>query len=221
MLWSNAEDGLDTTLTRDIDLTGAVSPALTFQTWIDIERWYDWGYVSASTDGGQTWQALAGANTTTDDPVKQAYGPGYSGVSGGGADPAWLDERISLAAFAGQKIKLRFEYVTDGGTHLEGWAIRNVAIEGTDFRDSDGSAAGWVSEGWLRLDRPLAQTYIVRLIETRSDGSVAVIDVPLDRNQSGELRFSAAGVQDAVLAIAGSTEGTNQQAPYSIQLALP
>ena len=221
VLWSNAEDGLDTTLTRDVDLTGAVSPALTFQTWIDIERWYDWGYVSVSTDGGQTWQALAGANTTTDDPVAQAYGPGYTGISGGGADPAWLDERISLAAFAGQKIKLRFEYVTDGGTHLEGWAIRNVAIEGTDFRDSDGSAAGWVSQGWLRLDRPLAQTYIVRLIETRSDGGVAVIDVPLDRNQSGELRFGAAGVQDAVLAIAGSTEGTNQQAPYSIQLALP
>ncbi len=219
VLWSNAEDGLDTTATYDLDLAGAVNPKLTFQTWIDIERWYDWGYVSVSTDGGQTWQALPGDNTTTDDPVAQAYGPGYSGVSGGGADPAWLAERVSLAQFTGQKIKLRFEYVTDGGTHLEGWVIRSVSIS-TDS-GSSGVLPAPDLNGFVVVDAPLAQTYIVRLIKTMSDGSVAVVDAPLDATESGELRFDGTGVETAVLAIAGSTEGTNQLAPYTVQLALP
>ena len=38
---------------------------------------------------------------------------------------------------------------------------------------------------------------------------------------SGELRFSSAGITDAVLAIAGSTEGTNQLAPYTVELRRP
>ena len=76
LLWGNAEESIDTKLTREVDLTGATDPVLTFRTWYDIERWYDWGYVSVSTDGGATWTPLAGDHTTTDDPVQAAYGPG-------------------------------------------------------------------------------------------------------------------------------------------------
>lgn len=218
VLWGNAQDGIDTTLTYDVDLTSRIAPALTFRTWYDIEPWYDWGYVSVSTDGGSTWQAQSGSHTVSDDPAKQAFGPGYYGVSGGGADAAWVGETIPLTAFAGKKILLRFEYVTDGGTHNEGWAVRDVAV-------GDGGArlpiSAPKSSGWVAIDRPLPQTYIVRLIEKKTDGTFAVLDVPLDAAQSGELRFSSAGIQDAVLAIAGSTEGTNQLAPYTIQLARP
>ena len=73
----------------------------------------------------------------------------------------------------------------------------------------------------MTIDRPLTQTYIVRLIEKKSDGGYAVLDVPLDASQAGELRFSGAGMEDAVLAIAGSTEGTNQLAQYTIELRRP
>ena len=58
-------------------------------------------------------------------------------------------------------------------------------------------------------------------LRARLNAAIDVLDVPLDAAQSGELRFSSAGIQDAVLAIAGSTEGTNQLAPYTIQLARP
>ena len=63
MIWGNAEDAIDTTLTRPLDLTAATAPVLTFKTWFDIERWYDWGYVCVSTDGGATWEALPGDQT--------------------------------------------------------------------------------------------------------------------------------------------------------------
>ncbi|MDP9238216.1 MAG: immune inhibitor A [Chloroflexota bacterium] len=221
MLWANAEDSIDTRLTREVDLTRATEPVLTFQTWYDIERWFDWGYVSVSTDGGATWRALPGDQTTVADPVQVALGPGYTGKSGGGVDPAWVDERVSLAQYAGRKVLLRFEYVTDGGTHKEGWAIDNVAIEGTSFHDGDQADAGWRSEGWVWIDQPLPQTYIVRLIEKRSDGTDTVLDLPLDAANHGEFRFSGAGIESATLAIAGSTEGTNQTAPYTLELARP
>ena len=218
VLWSNAQDGVDTTLTYAADLTHATNPTLSFRSWYQIERWYDWGYVSVSTDGGTTWQALAGAHTSTDDPAKQAFGPGYSGTSGAGERGAWMDETIPLAPYAGKNVLLRFEYVADGGTHGEGWAVRDVALSDGGTRIEFGAPK---SDGWVNIDRPLAQTYIARLIETKADGGFAVLDIPLDAANAGELRFSSAGVTDAVLAIAGSTEGTNQLAPYTIQLARP
>jgi hypothetical protein len=218
VLWGNAQDGIDTTLTYAADLTNATNPALSFRTWYDIERWYDWGYVSVSTDGGASWQALAGPSSTTDDPAKQAFGSGYSGVSGGGPEPAWIEGSIPLLSFAGKRILLRFEYVTDGGTHTEGWAVRDVRL-------ADGEASlrlgEPVSDGWVTVDRPLAQTWLVRLIETKADGGFAVTDVPLDDSGAGELRFNSVGLTDAVVAIAGTTEGTTQLAPYTIELQRP
>ena len=75
--------------------------------------------------------------------------------------------------------------------------------------------------GWITVDRPLPQTYTVRVIEKESDGTVSVLDVPLDASGSGELRFDTAGLDDAVIAVAGTTEGTDQLAPYTIELANP
>jgi len=217
VLWANAEDDIDTRLTFDLDLAGAEAPTLTFRTWYDIEHWYDWGYVSVSTDGGATWAALSGGHTEADDPVGAAYGPGYSGRSGGGDAPVWLDERVDLAPYAGKAIKLRFEYVTDGGTHGAGWAVRDIALT---------SASGAVAlpqpqlEGWVLVDRPLRQSYAVRLIATR-DGQPVVQDLPLDADNAGSLRFPSAGLQDVVLAIAGTTVGTEELAPYSLTLVRP
>jgi hypothetical protein len=62
------------------------------------------------------------------------------------------------------------------------------------------------------------QAYIVRLILTKEDGAVEVRDLPLSSAQGGELRFRTNGVADAVLGIAGATEGTNQTAPYIVEL---
>lgn len=221
VMWGNAEDNIDTTLTRPLDLTGATNPVLTFKTWYDIEHWYDWGYVSVSTDNGHTWQALPGDHTTTDDPAHAAYGPGYTGKSGGAAAAVWVDERVSLAKFAGQKILLRFEYITDGATHLPGWAIAGVAVQGTPFADHAFTDPAWSTAGWVRIDQQLPQTYVVRLIEEKANGPSAVRDVPLDQAGTGVLRFSAAGVTAATLVVSGTTEGTTVTAPYHLQLAPP
>lgn len=219
MFWGNARDSIDTTLTREVDLTGATNPVLIYKAWFDIERWFDWGYVSVSTDGGATWTALPGQATSTDNPLHTAYGPGYTGESGGGDAPAWVDERIDLARYAGQKVLLRFEYITDGETHGEGFAVANLAMSGAP--SAGDVASGWKSDGWVRLDQDLDQTYVVRLIEKLKDGSSKVEDVPIDASGHGRLSFDPADIQQATLAIAGTTEGTTQKPQYTVVLGGP
>lgn len=218
VLWSNAEDDIDTSVTRAVDLTDAIEPVLTFRTWFDIEPWYDWGYVAVSTDGGTSWRALAGQQTTDEDPVAAAYGPGYTDTSGGADEPQWVDERISLADFAGQRVLLRFEYVTDGSTHGQGWAVRDLAIDDAGFTDADGSDSAWEFDGWTRIDQPLPQAWIVRLIAEDAQGSPVVRDMQVAEDGGGRLSFDATGLRDVVVAVAGATEGTTQPAPYTIEL---
>ena len=86
---------------------------LTFNAWYEMESGYDYGFVEASADGGTTWTALAGDHT-----VDAGSGnPGLNGASGGGVagqgDPAWEAETYSLDAYSGDRIQLRFRYLTD------------------------------------------------------------------------------------------------------------
>ena len=216
--WSNRGDGINTTLTREIDVPDNPGQAVSFDSWYDIERYYDRGYVSVSTDGGASWRALPATSTITDDPVQLAYGPGFEGRSGDPVEPQWIEERGDLTEFRGKKILLRFEYVTDGGTHGEGWAIRNFAY--TDYDDIGPLPDdGWTADGWVRIDRALPQAYVVRVIGEREDSRPVVLDVKLDAQGDGVLRFSADGVRNLVVAVAGVTEGTVQRAPYTIELA--
>ena len=106
--WSNRGDSVDTKLTREFDLSGLETATMEFWTWFDIEEGWDYAYVQASGDGGQTWDVLEGDHTTTDDPVGNSYGPGYTGSSGG-----WVRERVDLTPYAGGNVLVRFEYVTD------------------------------------------------------------------------------------------------------------
>ena len=52
-----------------------------------------------STDGGATWTPITTTRTTDEDPHGNAYGPGYTGQSGG-----WVQESIDLTPYVGQQI---------------------------------------------------------------------------------------------------------------------
>jgi hypothetical protein len=58
----------------------------------------------------------------------------------------------------------------------------------------------------------------VRLIGERADGEPAVLDATLDAQNAGQIRFSGEGLTRLVLAVSGTTEGTNQAALYTIEL---
>jgi immune inhibitor A len=216
--WSNRGDAIDTTLTAEFDLTGLESATLRFRTWYDIEEHWDYAYVMASTDGGDTWRILPGEHTTDEDPLGLSYGPAYTGTSGGDDKSSWVEEEVDLSPVAGQKILLRFEYITDEGVNLDGIAIDDIEIPELGFFDDAESDGTWQAEGFVRLTSPSPQRFIVQVIEIGQTTSVTTM--PLDEANRGEVRLSGFGstLDKAVIVIAATTDGTRQTAGYQYSL---
>ncbi len=205
--WSGRGDGIDTRLTREFDLGGLKRATLRFDTWFDAERGWDYAYVAASTDGGQTWRALSGKQTTDYNPVEAAYGPGYTGQSGG-----WVQEEVDLTEFAGRKVLIRFEYTTDDATSLTGFAVDNVQVPELGFSDKADGDAGWQAEGFRRITGPLHQDFILQKIEGDK-----VTRVPVDASNHADIPLSGS----TVIVISGATEDTTERASFSYHLSSP
>jgi hypothetical protein len=172
----------------------------------------------ASTDNGHTWRILPGRRTTEENPLALAYGPGYTGKSGGDDTPSWVEEEVDLTPFAGQKILLRFEYITDEGVNLDGFAIDDISIPELGFSDDAEDDGPWQAEGFRRLTGPLPQRFVAQVIEIGQ--TTTVMTVPLDELNSGEVRLSGFGstLDKAVIVIAAATDGTRQPAVYGYSL---
>ena len=202
--WSNTGDSIDSRLTREYDLSGLTSASLRFQTWFQTELGWDYAYVAASRDGGQTWEALPGGHTTDYDPVGTAYGPGYTGDSNG----EWLQEEIDLTPYAGGKVLLRFEYVTDDAANARGFAVDNIEIPELASADGADTGSGWQAEGFRRIEGPLAQRFVVQVVE-RGDKNVVRLLEPGPGN-----RLEVALDGPATIIVAAVTEGTTESASY-------
>ena len=215
--WSNRADSLNSTLTRELDLRAVRSATLRFKLWFEIERDYDYAYVSASRDGGRTWTALRGRHTTDRDPLKVAYGPGYSGRSGGGSDAAWVDEEIDLSPYAGERVLLRFEYVTDEASVEDGLAIDNLEIPEIGFRDDAETDGGWQVAGFLRVTDTLPQQFIVQVVEQDARDAFTVRRIDLDAANNGQIRIPASA-KTATVVVSGATLSTTEPAGYRWQI---
>lgn len=213
--WTNKGDESDMTLTRQFDFTGVEGEDLTFSywTWYDIEADYDYVYLLASTDG-ETWDFLDTPSGTDEDPSGNSYGWGYNGISGG--DYSWIQEEVDLSAYAGQKVWLRFEYVTDAAVNGEGMLLDDMAIPAieykTDFEDDDG---GWEAEGFVRVPNLLPQSFRLALVREGDETTVEYLDLPAS-NQL-DIPIEIAGDVDAVtLVVVGTARFTRQVASYEL-----
>ncbi len=104
----------------DFPFKVTVGDSLYFYTWYDIEDNWDYAYVEVSTDG-TTFTTIEGNITTTSDPNGNNRGHGITGSSGG-----WVQGKFDLSAYAGQKIKVRLSYDTDGYVLEEGIYFDNI-----------------------------------------------------------------------------------------------
>jgi hypothetical protein len=215
MWWANRADESDTRLTRTFDLTGVSRATLNFWTWYHIESLWDYGYIMVSTDGGATWTPLVTSRTTTDDPHGNAYGPGYTGESGG-----WVQETVDLSPYAGQTIQVRFEYITDEAVTQPGLIIDDVSIPEIDFTDDfESEADGWTSEGWLLMDNVLPQEFVVQLIQTSNTAAPVTRWLGRGEAPQGEWEIVVGGeFGDAVLVVSGLAPVTTQPAEYRVTL---
>ena len=211
--WGNLGDAIHSRLEREIDLGGVTSATLRFDAWYDIEDHWDYAYVTASRDGGATWEALPGLRTSSDNPVGAAYGPGFTGASDG-----WVREAVDLTPFVGARVRLAFEYVTDDSFNSDGICIDRIAVPEVGFFDA-GEGDGWLAEGFVRTATTLVQRFGVRLVEELPDGGVRVTDVRLGPDNTGVVTLPAAeGVERATLVV--SSLARHVRAPASFRLTL-
>ncbi|MFD9127062.1 immune inhibitor A domain-containing protein [Kitasatospora sp. NPDC059571] len=157
--WSGSADDLNVSLVRDVDLTGKSAATLTAKAWYDIEQDYDFGYAEVSTDGGAHWTALNGTYNGTPLQKDGADAPALTGNSGG----KWGDLSYSLNAYAGKAVKVRFHYTTDGGLHLKGLALDDIAVNADGAAlfsdDAEHGDNGWTATGFSRITGKFSKDY--------------------------------------------------------------
>ncbi len=214
--WSNKGDHSDMTLTKQFDLTGLDSSEnaeLTFQLWYDIETDWDYVYVMTSTDG-EYWEFVETPSGTNTDPVGNNYGWGYTGVSLG-----WFEETIDLSSFAGQKVWVRFEYITDAAVNGEGLLIDDISLSAIDyFTDFETDDGGWEAKGFVRTRNILPQTYLLTLIYFDNGDQVTVEEIELSEENRVSLELDFTDVDTVMVVISGTTRHTRTPAQYSIEL---
>ena len=213
--WSNRGDESDMTLTRAFDFSDVTSPiSLDYKLWYEIEDGWDFVYLVASTDGGETWEMVRTPSGTDKDPFGNSYGWGYTGNSGGGESGEWIQESVDLSTYAGEEVLLRFEYVTDQAVNGEGLMVDDLQVDAvgyqTDFETDDG---GWEPAGFVRLYNRLPQTFRLALVEYGDE--VRVTEISLEGGRQGQVDLSLGGdVDSAVLVVMGATRHTWQPAEY-------
>ncbi len=209
--WSNKGNESNMRLTRQFDFTGVSAPIeLSFWTWYDIETDWDYLYVAASEDG-KTWEILLTPSGTGTNPSGNSYGWGYTGATGG-----WIQEKVDLSRYAGKKVFVRFEYVTDAAVNGEGFLLDDVEVTAINYRsDFEADDGGWGAEGFARIRNVLPQRFQLALILTR-DSSVTMI--PLNEDQTAEIPLAMKEGEKAFLAISGITRFTREPASYRIEI---
>jgi hypothetical protein len=209
--WSNRGDSMDTRLTRRLDLRGVSQATARFQVWYDLEDKFDFVYLSASTDGGKTWQVLPGQHASSDAVTGNNYGPGWSGASQG-----WLDEEVDLTPVAGSEMLLRFEYLTDQSYSGQGFALRNFQVPQLGLSEPGADDGAWSAEGWLRVDAPIPERWVLRLVRWTASG-VEVDSVPVGPDGHASVALDPSATR-SVLVVAPIAPRTLQPANYHVSL---
>ena len=218
MWYGGSADSSTATLTRRFDLAGLQNAELSFSAWYDLERGYDFAYVSVSTDEGRTWTLLEGPGMSRPNPTGNNLGIGYTGQSGG-FRPQWLRESIDISPFVGGPMWLRFSHITDDTIVREGVAIDDIMIEPLGYADGAEDATDWHGEGWARVGATLPQHWSMQVIEW-IQGTPSVARIPVDAG--GRAAWSARGRQldRAVLIVSATTPVTLQRASYSLNIRM-
>lgn len=210
--WSNKGDSSNMTLMREFDFTDVSAPiTLSYSIWYDLETDYDYVFLEATTNG-ESWEILTTPSCTAEDPSGNSYGCGYNGQTKG-----WVTEDVDLSQFAGQKIQIRFEYITDAAVNGEGFLLDDVRVEAINYHsDFEVDEGGWEAAGFARVENVLPQTYRLSLI-TRGD-TTTVTHIPLNADQTAEIPLSLQRGEEAILIVTGTTRFTRLPAAYQLEI---
>lgn len=136
--YSGMGDDYKAALSRTVAVP-AGGATLSYKTWYEAELDYDYAFVQASLDGGQTWDNLREYTGTSGAAPEDSFG--YSPTP---AEPTWITDTMSLNAYSGKTITLRFKYVGDSGVTGRGFEVDDIAVSGVFSDDVEGAD----NNGW-------------------------------------------------------------------------
>ena len=212
--WSNYGDESEMMLSQTFDFTSVTSPiTLSFWTWYDIEKDYDYLYLTATEDG-ENWEILRPSTCTEKDPTGANYGCGLNGKSNG-----WINEMVDLSAYARKKVTLRFEYITDMAVNGDGFLIDDISIDAINyFSDFEKDQGGWLGEGFVRIKNSLPQSFgIALLLNGLEEPDKKIISLE-GLNYSGKVEINQTQIKP-IIVISGLTRFTHQTAGYRIKIS--
>ncbi|GGD28832.1 immune inhibitor A domain-containing protein [Pontibacillus salipaludis] len=161
--FSGSADDLHNYLKKTVDLTNATSAEFNFKTWYDIEK--DWDYAYVTVDG----EPVASDITTNENPYDSNLGNGITGSSNG-----WIDASFDLSPYVGQEVEVAIEYVTDGAVSNPGLYADDlsVVVDGEEvvFDDAEGEAL-FNLDGFTKTDG-IKRSDHYYLLEWRSHNGV-------------------------------------------------
>jgi immune inhibitor A len=215
-MWSNRADVADLRLQHEFDLSNVKTATLNYWTWYDLEKDWDYAYLSVSEDGGKTWKLLKAPSMTDSNPTKANYGWGYTGKSGGGDRADWVQESVDLSPYAGKQISVAFDTINDLAVNRPGLAIDDVSVPEinyqSDFEKDDG---GWQSAGWIRTNNFVPQDYTVQLVSFGQDGKISVARLPLNADNTAKWDIPLSQLEKAVVVVSPMASKTTEVARYS------
>jgi hypothetical protein len=204
--------GIDDTnaqLTATFDLTGVDQASLKYAVWYELEDDYDYAYVSASVDEGQTWEILLPSHYTSGE-----FGPAYNGRSADRDDAVdgWLKQSVNLNSYVGQIVQVRFEVLTDSGISERGFALDDIAIPELGYEsDVEEGPDGWQADGFVQIGWQIPQKWSVLLIEEGPNPTVTTL--ALNESNQGQWTIPI-GKGGGVLVIMPQTAFTSETATY-------
>nr|WP_246064894.1 immune inhibitor A domain-containing protein [Melghirimyces algeriensis] len=153
--FSKMGDNLNTKMTSEVvDLSDVSNATLFFDSWRQIEAGYDYLYINVIDEATGEKQEL------------QAYDDDTNGK--------WVREELDLSRFSGKKVKLEFNYVTDGGLAKEGFYVDNIQVTGDDktlFEDG-AEDPKFDLDGFIRFDGTGTKHPSYYLVEWRTHHGV-------------------------------------------------
>ena len=211
--WSNLGDESNMRLTREFDLSqvsGLVE--LRFNTWYDLEEDYDYAYISASVDG-TNWDILDSQNCTSLNPSGNSYGCGWNGQSDG-----WIDEAVDLSQYAGEKVTVRIDYVTDAAVNGKGMAIDDLRLDAVGYAsDLESDEGGWLAEGFVRVQNTLPQSFSVSVIHAGNQPKVEQYQLEAGEKLTLDVEIGNS-FDEVILVISGTTPVTREKATYQVEI---
>lgn len=121
--WSGSGNSRVSVVTSKGAVDAAPGESLVMMAWWQLEDGFDYWYLEASSDGGETWTRLPGTHTTMINPFGKNEGNGVTGTSGG----VFRRAAFTWGFLGGQQVLVRFRCVTDVANAGEGLYLDDIA----------------------------------------------------------------------------------------------